>query len=163
MRITGAILLLIAGIWSVIGGSCTTFAGGVAAGGAEIVGRLAQANESAGGGADPEAMNRVMRASGTAREVGGGMKLAGAVIFAGGVLCVIAAVFFFLDRARLLGMIAAGVGIIGEGLFLSLAFFNWPGVVKIGLLLFALVSAGWVGRAAAANPAGPVAGDRPNH
>ena len=144
MRIAGAILLLLAGVWSLVGGSCSTFAGGVTSTGMGIVQKLAKASQQSGAAGDPADMARVLHATGQAENVAGGMQIAGVVTFLSGVLCLVAASLFFVNRGRLLGIIAAGSGIVGEVLFFTLAFFNWPGVVKVAVLLFGLVSANWV-------------------
>lgn len=61
---------------------------------------------------------------------------AGAVILVGGIMAIVAGILFFVNKAKVFGFVAPGVGILGEVLFFALVGFNTVGLIKILLLGF---------------------------
>ncbi|MBW2735924.1 MAG: hypothetical protein JRH20_26355, partial [Deltaproteobacteria bacterium] len=65
-----------------------------------------------------------------------------------GILCIIAGIMFFLNKGKMLGFIAAGVGILGEVVFIAMVTFSIILVIKILLYAFAGFAGTKVGQAA---------------
>jgi hypothetical protein len=141
MRIAGGVLLLIVGLWSLVGGGCSVIGGGAASKMTDAASALSKAAQDAGGKVDPEAQKALAKASG----MGGGLMISGVVILVGGLLCIIAGIMFFVNKGKAFGFLAPGVGIIGEVLFFVLAAFNVVGLVKILILAFCAFAATKIG------------------
>lgn len=146
MRIAGGVLLLIVGLWSLVGGGCSVLFGGAAS---KLSGAAAEmsAKVAAESGAkmDPEAKKAMEEGMAKASSMGSGALISGIVILAGGILCIIAGIMFFLNKGKAFGFLAPGVGIIGEILFFALAAFNVVGLIKILILAFTAFAATKIG------------------
>ena len=142
MRIAGGVLLFIVGLWSMVGGGCSLFVGGAASHGADMAAQVsAELAAETGATMDPEAQEAFQQAQTTAGSVGSLALVAGAVILVGGILCFVAGILFLVNKARIFGFIAPGVGILGEILFFALLAFNILGLVKILILGFTAFAA----------------------
>jgi len=133
LRIAGGVVLIIFGLWGLLGGGCSVAAGAATRSfyGEAIEAQGAQETKDGG-----EA-TRMMRQ--TRREMSRmwfGLMVSGVVVALAGLLANVAAVFFFLGRGWILGLIAALVGVVGEALFLGLVTFNLLSVVKIAAFGF---------------------------
>lgn len=146
MRIAGGVLLLIVGLWSLVGGGCSVFVGGAASkvsgAAAEMSAKLAA---ETGAKMDPEAKKALEEAQAKAGSMGSGVLVAGIVILVGGILCIVAGIMFFVNKGKMFGFLAPGVGIIGEILFFVLVAFNIIGLIKILILGFAAFAATKIG------------------
>jgi hypothetical protein len=146
MRIAGGVLLLIVGLWSLIGGGCSVFVGGAASkvsgAAAEMSAKLAT---EAGAKMDDEAKKALADAQAKAGSLGSGVLISGIVILVGGILCIIAGIMFFVNKGKAFGFLAPGVGIIGEIIFFVLVAFNIIGLIKILILAFTAFAATKVG------------------
>lgn len=76
----------------------------------------------------------------------GGPLLADGLITLSGLLCLVAAVLYFLNRGRMLALLAPLVAIAAEGLSFAWLGPSWLGGTKIGLLGLALLLGLGVGR-----------------
>jgi hypothetical protein len=126
LRIAGGVVLLLFGLWSVLGGSCSVIAGTTFASFSEEMARE-QPNE-----ADPELRAAMDQVRSTLR----GLLICGVVVLAGGLLCTVAGVLLLLQRGRLFCLIATGTAVAGELLFFALVTFNLVGLVKIAAFGF---------------------------
>ena len=134
MRIAGGVLLLIVGLWSLVGG-------GVAGKMTDAASALSKAAESAGAKVDAEAQKALAKAS----SAGSGLMISGIVILLAGILSIVAGIMFFVNKGKAFGFLAPGVGIIGEILFFALVAFNIAGVLKIVVYAFAMFAATKIG------------------
>ncbi|MCA9671511.1 MAG: hypothetical protein KC503_38200 [Myxococcales bacterium] len=143
MRIAGGVILLIVGLWSLVGGGCSVI-GGKAVGDAQKLGsamsRLAKSS-----GAKVRMSRQARRALAKASNMGQGLFISGIVILAGGILCIIAGIMFFVNKGKMFGFLAPGVGIIGEVVFFAMVVFNIGGLIKIILLGFSAFAATKIG------------------
>jgi len=121
MRIAAAVLLMLIGLWSLVGGGMQAVAG---------VSVLAT----------PPGELRYMM----------GWLPAGLVGFVGGLLCLSSGIAFCLDRGKLLGLVAIGVALCSEAMFLPGMLFSPTAVLKILLLGFCAFGAAEVGARRAA-------------
>jgi hypothetical protein len=141
MRIAGGVLLLVVGLWSLIGGGCSVFVGGAAS---KLSGAAAEMAKEAA--KDPNVKVKVDEdALAKAGSTGSGALVSGIVILVGGLLCIIAGIMFFLNKGKMFGFLAPGVGIIGEILFFVMVAFNVVGLIKILILGFAAFAATKIG------------------
>ena len=76
----------------------------------------------------------------------GGPLLPDAVIALGGLLCLVAAVLYFMDRGRPFALVAPLAAIAAEGLSFAWLGVSWLGLAKIGLLALALLCGLGIGR-----------------
>ena len=146
MRIAGGVLLLIAGLWSLVGGGCSVFVGGAAS---KVTGAAAEMSAKlaaeTGAKIDPYAKKALEEASAKASSMGSGVLIAGIVILVGGILCIIAGIMFFVNKGKAFGFLAPAVGIIGEIVFFVLVAFNILGLIKVLILAFTAFAATKIG------------------
>lgn len=149
LRLGGAVLLLLVSLWSTAGGGCSIVAGhGLSQYSDELVRALP--GEGQAGGAR-QAL-RQLQASAP------GLLFAGTALLASGVLGLVAAILFLLDRGRVLGLLAIGLGVFGELAFFALVSFNAAGLLKLACLGCCGFCALRVGVAGRAGPPGAAAG-----
>jgi len=154
MRIAGGVIMLIVGLWSVVGGSCSIgcgAVGGVATeGAAKFSSEMMKAAQKAGAKVDAKAAADAAAAFEEGSNLGSGFRIAGIVILIGGILCVVAGILFLVNKGKTFAFAAAGIGILGEIIFFALVVFNVPGVLKLALLAFSGFAATKIGE-----PSGP--------
>jgi hypothetical protein len=136
MRSAAGVLFLVVGLWSVAGGGCSVVGARVAGKMADAAASLSKATDEAGAKLDTEAQTALARAS----SMGSGLLLSGSVILLAGVLAIVAGIMAFMRRGRLMGLVASGVGALGELLFFALVGFNIVGLVKILVYGFAVLA-----------------------
>jgi hypothetical protein len=139
LRVSAGLLLVLVGLWSVLGGSCAA-AGGHLARNAR---QMAEQFDLRGG---DEAQQELDAALDTLAAQAKWLIVSGAVIAVGGVLCLVAGILFFLGRARTLAPVGCGVALLGELSFWVLVSFNWAGLIKLPIYGFAIFAARQVGR-----------------
>lgn len=144
MRIAGGILLIIIGCWSLVGGGCSVV-GGAAVGKLEGASADLQQELKVSGVRTTGGDKTISKAMGKAENTGTGLLVSGVVILLGGLLSLVAGILMLLNKAKLFGFIAPGVGIIGEILFIAMVTFNVVGVIKILILAFCAFAATKVG------------------
>lgn len=147
LRISGGVVMLLVGLWSAAGGSCTMLAGHALD---EYSEEFVRALPDSGTTGETRQALQKLAASAPA------LVASGSVIFASGLLCLIAAGLFFFDRGRAIGLVAASLGVVGEGLYLATVALNVAAAVKIACLGFGAFCALRVGHPRpAAGPAPP--------
>jgi hypothetical protein len=159
MRIAGGVLLLLIGVFSLAEGGCVAI-------GCHAVGAIGKAASSALGAAGSAASKNltaddIKKAGEAARadleKTGAGLKAAvgniawiSIVIRIAGLLCLVAGILFFVNKAKMFGFLAPAVGIIAEILLFVMMAFTIVGLVKILIYAFGLIAATKVGEQKAA-------------
>jgi hypothetical protein len=147
MRIAGGILLLLVGLASTIEGGCVA------------MGCVAASNVGSALGEARSALQNKNASEADLKKVGEGQlkdleKMAGRagsigvasiVIRVGGLLCLIAGILLLVNKAKVFGIIAPCVGIVGEILLFVMLAFNVFGLVKILIYAFGAFAATKVG------------------
>jgi hypothetical protein len=150
MRIAGGVIVLLVGIWSLVGGGCATTAGCAANKMASVGAEMAKAAQKEGAQVDDKTMDKAMSEVGKAGATVKAMFIPGIVILVAGILCIIAGIMFFVNKAKILGFLAPGVGIIGEILFIVMVGFGIGAIIKIVLYAFGAFAATKIGEQKAA-------------
>jgi hypothetical protein len=145
MRIAGGVLLLLVGLWSLVGGGCSLI-GGAAVGQVGKMGNAAaELAKASGGKVDAKAQAELDKALAQGKSVGSGLLVSGIVILLAGILCIVGGIMFFVNKAKAFGFLAPAVGIIGEILFFVMVGFNIAGVIKILIYAFGAFAATKIG------------------
>ena len=143
LRVSAGLLLVLVGLWSVLGGSCAAAGGHLAQNARQMAEQLdLRGGDEAQHGLDAELDAALDDLAAQAKW----LIVSGAVIAVGGVLCLVAGILFFLGRARILAPVGCGVGLLGELLFWVLVSFNWAGLIKLPIYGFAIFAARQVAR-----------------
>jgi hypothetical protein len=137
LRIAGGVVMLLVGLWSLLGGGCSVVAGATMSSLSEELSKPSEA--------DQEQQESFRKLGSTLR----GLLISGIVILVAGLLCNVSGVLLFLNHGKVLGLVAAGLGIIGEVLFFTLIAFNVIGLVKVAAYAFGGFCATRVDRRAA--------------
>ena len=149
MRIAGGVILLVVGLWSLVGGGCSLvggkMVGGMADGASKFSGELAKAAQQAGAQVDQKAAAEAAAQLAKAGSAGTGLMVSGVVILLGGILCIVAGIMFFMNKGKMLGFVGPGVGILGEIIFFAMVAFNIGGLIKLLLLGFSGFAATKIG------------------
>lgn len=126
LRIAGGVVMLLVGLWGLLGGGCSVVAG------ATMSSFSDELSKKPSTGAEKEMQDAYRNLGSTLR----GLLISGIVILTAGLLCNVTGVLLFFNRGMALGLVAAGVGVVGEVLFFALVAFNVVGLVKVGALAF---------------------------
>lgn len=143
LRIAGGVVMLLVGLWSLLGGGCSVVAGATMSSFSE------EFSKKPSPGAGQEQQDAFRKLGSTLR----GLLISGIVILVAGLLCNVTGVLLFFNRGRALGLVGAGLGIVGEVLFFALVAFNVIGLVKVAAFAFGGFCATRVDRRAAVGPA----------
>jgi hypothetical protein len=145
MRIAAGVILCVVGVWSIFGG-CGTYAAaklGDAAGGlADVAAKLQEAAKQAGAKVTKSEIKVNVPNTGK-------LKIVGIVTMVAGLLAILAGVMFFINKAKILGFLAPGVGIVAEVLSILFIGFHVVTLVKILILGFCGFAATKIGAAKA--------------
>lgn len=141
IRIAGGVLLLLVGLTSLLEGGCVAISchavGAVSGAMDGAVVHMQRAIESKNikpkdlKKVEPQQIRDLESAAGKLESRKSGITMASVIIRLGGLLCVISGILFFLNRAKLLGFIAPGIGIVGELVLFVVLSFNVFGLLKI--------------------------------
>jgi len=147
MRIAGGVLLLLVGLTSLVEGGCVAVGCHAASKMGAALGDMGKALQNKN--VKPEDLKNVgaeqIKDLEKMSQSAGGITIASIIIRVGGLLCIVAGILFFVNKAKIFGFIAPAVGIIGEiALFIVLAF-NIFGLVKILIYAFGAFAATKVG------------------
>lgn len=145
MRIAGGIILLVFGLWSLVGGGCSILGGGLMSKAGDLQAAAQEAAKEAGSNVKVTMTDEQKKALADAGSTGTGLFVSGIVSTIGGLLCIIAGIMFFVNKGKMLGFLAPGVGIIGEILFIVMVTFSIVGVIKILAYAFAAFAATKIG------------------
>lgn len=137
LRIAGAVVLLLFGLWSLLGGGCSVVAGVTSRGIADSLSE-GMADELA---EDTEAARSLRESRSKLDSMWFGLVVTGSVSALAGLLANIAGMLLIFNRGKLLAVAAGGLGIAGEVLFLLLVTFHVVGLVKAVAFAFAGVAA----------------------
>jgi len=126
-----------------IGGGCTAFLGGAASKVGDFQAEAAKAAKEAGGNIQmsEEAKKNLAQVGSS----GQGLFISGVASLIGGLLSIIGGIMFFLNKGKMIIMIACGVSVIGEILSIALVTFAILYVIKIlvfGFCIFASTKVG---------------------
>jgi len=159
MRIAGGVLVLLIGILSLVEGGCIAV-------GCHAASKISQAMGTAGleaagalGGkaTTPEEAKKLL--AGAAAQLADAEKLAKSantignislVIRLAGLLCIVAGILFFVNKGKIFGFIAPGVGILAEIALIAVMAFTTMGLVKILVYAFGIFAATKIGEQKAA-------------
>ncbi len=156
MRIAGGIVLLVIGLWSMVGGGCSVI-GGQAAG---AIGRGADglsAELSKASGASSSKLDReAAAAAASLRSAGTGYTVSGIIIIAGGLLSLIAGILALVNKGKGFCLLAPAVGVIGEITAFAMVGFGVVGALKIAIYVFGLIGMLKVGAPRGERPRGAI-------
>jgi|GEM_PF-4084961 hypothetical protein len=148
MRIAGGVVLLVCALLLLLRG-CTTYGGAAAGEGLmKMTKGLADSAKKAAKdtGVETSEMDKAMAQAQSLVKYG---KIVGIVILLAGLLCIPGGIMFFVNKAKPLAFVAAGLGIVGEVLMMILVGFGAFGLVTIAGCGFALFAATKIGADAA--------------
>ena len=146
MRIAGGVLLLLVGLTSLIEGGCVAI-------GCQAASALGAIGAEAGKAKSLDDLKKISEAAGKDLQKGiaasaSYIGVASIIIRVGGLLCIVAGILFFVNKAKVFGFIAPAVGIVGEILLFVFLAFNIFGLVKILIYAFGAIAATKVGEQA---------------
>ena len=153
MRVAGGVLFLLVGLWSLVGGGCTAFAGGamsaVRSGAVSLSDEINKAAKKSGTQANEKALADI-KAQMDKAPSGAAFMIAGLAILIAGILCIVAGIMYFTNKGAKLGFVGGGVGIVSEILFAVLIGIGGATIVttiiKVGLYVFGIIAGRSVGQ-----------------
>lgn len=147
MRIAGGVLLLLVGLTSLVEGGCVAVGCMAASKLGSAIGDAATALQNKN--VKPEDLKNVgseqIKDLEKMSQSAGSIGIASIIIRLGGLLCIVAGILFFVNKAKIFGMIAPCVGIVGEILLFVMLAFNIFGLVKILIYAFGAIAATKIG------------------
>lgn len=156
MRIAGGIVLLVIGLWSMVGGGCSVIggqaAGAIGKGADGLSAELAKAAGTSSSALDREAA----AAAASLRSAGKGYTVSGIIIIAGGLLSMIAGILALVNKGKGFCLLAPAVGVIGEITAFVMLGFGVVGALKIAIYVFGLIGMLKVGAPRGERPRGAI-------
>ncbi len=153
MRIAGGVLLLLIGVFSLAEGGCVAIGCHAASQLGSALSGVGSALQNKNVTAD-DIKKAAERAGGANLEkmakAASSLTYVSILIRVAGLLCLVAGILFFVNKAKIFGFIAPAVGIIAEIALMAMMAFTIVGVVKILIYAFGLIAATKVGQPSAA-------------
>ncbi len=149
MRIAGGVLLLLIGVFSLAEGGCVAIGCNAASQLGSALSGVGSALQNKNASADD--LKRAAEQTGGANlekmaKSAASLTYVSILIRVAGLLCLVAGILFFVNKARIFGFIAPGVGIVAEIALMVMMAFTAVGLVKLLVYAFGAIAATRVGQ-----------------